>query len=419
MSPQTDCASRPDTNENTLKTRGPNVTKRLRPFRRFSVGCRSNVDSARYSHSRQNGRRRATPTIAAIDTAMQTFVDENQIAGAVTLVAHEGKIVHLGAVGQANIESEKAMAPFSLFSIASMTKPITATALMILQDEGKLNVNDNVSQYIPEFADVKTERRKLAESRNHDSRLCSRTPQDSREHKSFTGSLKDAVDELATQPLAFQPGTKWQYSPGLNVAGRIIEIVSQQPLQDFMQQRIFGPLEMTNTTFFPDEKQLRRLATIYQPSEDKQSLVAAENHIVNPKAVNGPNPSGGLVSSARDMFRFYQMVLNKGQFRKTRILSQEAVSQMTSPQTGDLKTGFTPGNGWGLGWCIVRQPQDVTEMVSAGTFGHGGAFGTQGWVDPKTKTIYVLMIQRTKMGNSDASDVRKAFQQAANDAIGL
>jgi CubicO group peptidase (beta-lactamase class C family) len=91
---------------------------------------------------------------------------------------------------------------------------------------------------------------------------------------------------------------------------------------------------------------------------------------------------------------------------------------MTSPHTRDLDTGFTPGNCWGLGWCIVRQPQEVTEMLSAGTFGHGGAFGTQGWVDPETKTIYVLMIQRTKMGNSDASEIRKTFQKVANEAIG-
>jgi CubicO group peptidase (beta-lactamase class C family) len=235
----------------------------------------------------------------------------------------------------------------------------------------------------------------------------------------FAGSLAAAVDQLARRPLAFQPGTKWQYSPGLNVAGRVVEVVSGQALEDFLQQRIFEPLGMTNTTFRPNEKQQRRIATIYRPREDKRSLVAADNFITNFANVKGPNPSGGLVASARDLFRFYQMVLNKGQLRKRRVLSPQAVEQMTSPQTGDLTTGFTPGNCWGLGWCIVRKPQGVTGMLSPGTYGHGGAFGTQGWVDPVTKTIYVLMIQRTDFGNSDASDIRRTFQQLANEALGL
>ena len=117
------------------------------------------------------------------------------------------------------------------------------------------------------------------------------------------------------------------------------------------------------------------------------------------------------------MYRFYQAILNEGKWRKKRIVSADSVKQMTSLQTRDLKTGFTPGNGWGLGWCIVQEPQEVTEMLSPGTFGHGGAFGTQGWVDPKTETIFVLMIQREKLGNSDGSQLRRDFQQAAVDAL--
>jgi len=117
------------------------------------------------------------------------------------------------------------------------------------------------------------------------------------------------------------------------------------------------------------------------------------------------------------MARFYQMVLNGGELDGQRIVSKAAVRQMTSVQTGDLDTGFTPGNGWGLGWCVVREPQEVTKMLSPRTFGHGGAWGTQGWVDPKRETIFVLLIQRTEFGNGDASDVRRAFQQIAADAL--
>lgn len=369
-------------------------------------------------HAQETATQKATPALAAIDAAMQKFVDEGKISGAVTLVGHKGSIAHLGSVGFSNIESEQEMKPWNLFSIASMTKPVVATAVMILQEEGKLSVDDKVSKYIPAFAEVKL--------KNGEAPSREITIRDAITHTSglagdqiFSGSLAEAVDELSRRPLAFEPGSKWQYSPGLNVAGRIIEIVSEQPLQDFLQARIFNPLNMNKTTFFPDEKHRRLIASIYGPSEDKQSLVAVDNRITNPSNVKAPNPSGGLFSNSRDMFRFYQMVLGKGQFRKQRVMSKAAVQQMTSPQTGDLETGFTPGNCWGLGWCIVREPQDVTESLSSGTFGHGGAFGTQGWVDPETKTIYVLMIQRTKMGNSDGSDIRKTFQRVANEAIGL
>lgn len=359
---------------------------------------------------------KAAPKIEAIDKAMQEFVDQGVISGAVTLVGHRGKVIHLGAVGLRELEGEKAMHPRTGFSIASMTKPITATAVMILQDEGKLSVDDPLSKYLPEFADVKFQ----------DGRSPSRelTIRDAITHTSgivgeqvFRGSLEDHVNELAKRPLGFEPGSKWQYSPGLSVAGRIVEVVSGQPFQQFLQERIFEPLEMTHTTFYPDAKQQSQMAKIYQPGEGGQSLAVAENFITDFQPANGPNPSGGLVSTARDLFRFYQMVLGNGQFRKQRILSADAVRQMTSPQTGELQTGFTPGNCWGLGWCLVREPQGVTEMLSPGTFGHGGAFGTQGWVDPKTETVYVLLIQRTKMGNSDGSDLRKTFQQLAADAI--
>lgn len=362
----------------------------------------------------------AVPVITAIDAAMQKYVEQGVISGAVTLVGHNGKVVHLSAVGLADNEAKKPMRTWSMFSIASMTKPVVASGIMILQDEGKLNVDDKVSKYLPEFANLKL--------KNGDSASREITIRDALTHTSglaggqlFEGSLEDAVQELATKPLAFQPGEKWQYSPGLNVAGRIIEVVAQQPLDEFLQSRVFSPLEMKSTTFFPDAKLQGRIATLYGPAEegDEAGLVAVPNRISTLKPGQGPNPSGGLFSTARDMFRFYKTVLNQGRFNGNRILSTEAVEQMTTPKTGDLVTGFTPGNCWGLGWCIVREPQGVTEMLSAGTFGHGGAFGTQGWVDPKTNTIYVLMIQRTKMGNSDGSDIRKDFQQAAVDALNL
>ncbi|MCP4944512.1 MAG: beta-lactamase family protein [Planctomycetaceae bacterium] len=361
----------------------------------------------------------AIPVLQSVDAAMQRFVDQGQVSGAVTLVARGGKVVHLGAVGLAEIESEKQMQTHKMFSIASMTKPVTATAVMILQDEGKLNIDDNISKYLPEYKNVKLQNGSapnreitIRDVVTHTSGLAG--------NQVFDSSLKDAVDQLATQPLKFQPGTKWQYSPGLNVAGRVVEVVAGKPFEEFVQQRIFDPLKMTNTSFFPNDKQQARIAGLYRMDGQNKTLAEIDNRIVDPSNVKAPNPSGGLFSTARDMFRFYQMILSGGQLRRgDRIVSEQAVKEMTQPQTGDLVTGFTPGNCWGLGWCIVREPQGVTESLSSGTFGHGGAFGTQGWVDPETQTIYVLMIQRADLPNSDGSGIRKSFHKTASEALGL
>ena len=362
--------------------------------------------------------RKSPPEIAAINSAMQEFVDAGDIAGAVTLVGHQGKIVHLGAVGLADIDSNRAMKKGNLFSIASMTKPIVSAAVMILQDEGKLSFDDKVSKYIPAFADVKLKNGE-APSREITIRDCVTHTAGLAGAQIFRGSLENAVNELAKRPLAFSPGEKWQYSPGLNVAGRIVEIVAQQPLEDFLKQRIFEPLSMNQTTFFPRARQIRRMATLYEKNEAQTALRPTESFLGSYSKIEAPNPSGGLFSTARDMFRFYQMVLNDGKLRRQRIVSSAGVDKMTSPKTGDLKTGFTPGNCWGLGWCIVREPQGTTAMLSRGTFGHGGAYGTQGWVDPETETIYVLMIQRKGLKNSDASEIRKTFQQTATDQLKL
>lgn len=347
----------------------------------------------------------------AIAVRMQESADAKQFSGSVTLVAHQGQVVHLDAVGLADVETGRAMAKDSLFAIASMTKPITATALMILQDEGKLSVDDPVAKYVPQFKDVSLADgpTKTVMTIRH---LLTHTSGLGGEQRCI-GSLQATAEELATRKLSFEPGTKWQYSPGLNVCGRIIEVVSGQAYDEFLAERIFEPLKMVDTTFTPNDLQRQRIAKLYEPSEDKESLAVASHWITDLSGDIVPTPSGGLFSTASDMAAFYQMILNGGEVNGKRIVSQAAVRQMTTIQTGDLVTGFTPGNGWGLGWCVVRDPQAVTEHVSPGTFGHGGAFGTQGWVDPKTQTIYVLMIQRTKFGNSDGSDIRGEFHRLA------
>lgn len=357
------------------------------------------------------------PSVAAIDDRMERFVADGVLSGAVTLVAHEGEVIHLSPVGLANIEENRPMKPDTLFAIASMTKPVTATAVMILKDEGKLSLDDPISKYVPEFKDAKLKdgnkpKREvtLRDVMTHTSGLGG--------DQRLEGTIEETAKKLAARPLDFEPGTKWQYSPGLTVAARCVEVASGMPYEEFLAQRIFQPLGMKDTTFRPSDAQLERLATLYEPGEGGKGLRPTKHWINDPEETKtrGPNPSGGLFSTAADMNRFYQMVLAGGELDGKRIVSRESVKEMTSVQTNDIKTGFTDGNGWGLGWCVVREPQGVTASLSPGSFGHGGAFGTQGWVDPQRQIVYVLMIQRSGLPNSDASEMRAELHRLGSEA---
>ena len=351
-----------------------------------------------------------------IDARMQHFVDSKQTSGAVTLLARRGRVVHLGAVGKADIDADRAMSSDTVFAIASMTKPITAASVMILQDEGKLKLDDPVSKYIPAFKNTKVTGGKTP-SREITVRDCLMHTNGLVSDQRNVGSLENNADVLAKSELAFEPGTKWQYGPGLSVAGRIVEVVSGKSFDAFLAERIFAPLEMNQTTFQPTKEQLGRLALLYQPTADKKDLEQGNHWLYEVTPETSPNPSGGLYSVAGDLVRFYQMVLNGGDLNGKRILSADAVKQMTSLQSGELSTGFTPGNGWGLGFCLVRDPVGVTEMLSPGTFGHGGAFGTQGWIDPKQEMIFILLVARQNFGSGDASELRADLQRIAVGAI--
>lgn len=359
---------------------------------------------------------RNVPVLEAVDEVVAKHVDDDFVSGAVTLVAEDGKIVHLSAVGQADIEANKPMTRDTMFAIASMTKPITATALMILVEEGKVDLDDPVSKYIPEFADVTLEGKPLEKPITLRQVLTHTAGMGGDQR--VVKSLENQGKILAKRPLHSQPGTKWQYSPGLNVAGRVIEVASGKSYGDFLQEKIFDPLQMKDTTFLPSEKQKSRVATLYAKDKDSGELKPSSSWIGNVKTDPYPNPSAGLYSTAKDLSRFYQMMLNGGFLEDAKILSRDSVKQLTSVQTADdIVTGFTPGNGWGLGYCVVRQPQGVTESLSPGTFGHGGAFGTQSWGDPEKKRVYILLVQRSNIGNSDGSDLRKDFHDAANEAL--
>jgi CubicO group peptidase (beta-lactamase class C family) len=354
-------------------------------------------------------------TLKRIDERMRDFVAAKQVAGAVTLVARRGRVVYFGTAGHADVAAGREMSKDTLFAIASMTKPITAAAVMILHDEGKLQLDDPVSKYIPAFQDTK-QKGGSNPSRAITVRDCLRHTNGLVSDQRNVGTLANTAEQLAKSELAFDPGTKWQYGPGLSVAGRVVEVVAGKPFDRFLAERIFQPLEMNQTSFAPSPEQQQRLARLYQPTSDKKDPEPGTHWLFDAGATT-PNPSGGLFSTAGDLVRFYQMVLNGGELNGKRVLSADAVTQMTSLQSGDLATGFTPGNGWGLGFCLIRQPQGATAMLSPGSYGHGGAFGTQGWIDPKREMIFVLLVARQGFGNGDGSDIRAEFQRLAVAAV--
>ncbi len=204
--------------------------------------------------------------------------------------------------------------------------------------------------------------------------------------------------------------------------GRVVEAVSGQPFQDFIQERLFDPLGMQDTTFFPPRAKVvaGRVVTPYLKNDEVSELTETEVSFVRGELWDTKRtvkPGGGLYSTAEDMRRLYQMMLNGGVWEGNRLLSRESVCELTRTQSGDIETGFTDGMSWGIKFQVVKKPQGVTAMLNPETFGHGGAYATQSWADPVNQTIYVLMIQRRGFKNGDNSPIRKAFQEAAAGAL--
>ena len=367
----------------------------------------------------------ADPVLPGVVAAMQNMTAKNEIAGAVTLVVSKGRILHLDSTGMADVAAKRPMTADTIFWIASMTKPVTGVAVLMLHDEGKLAVSDPVAKYLPEFAKLKTPSGKpanltIAQLLTHTSGLGEADAAGAKEAK----TLADLVPLWLAAPMQYEPGDKWKYTQsGINAAARIVETVSGLSFDAFLSQRLFDPLRMKDTTFYPTDSQRSRLVTAYAKNKDSGMLEA-----VPPRADMGtrnrpPQGNGGLFSTAPDYGRFCQMLLNGGSFEGRRYLTDAAMKFLSTPQTGDLPTGFFQSEtfgqhgrnyGWGLGTCVLRKPHDgVAEMLSPGSFGHGGAWGTQAWIDPVKGVAYILMVQRSNFPNSDASDVRRAFQEAA------
>lgn len=345
------------------------------------------------------------------------FVKSNSLAGAVTLVASPNKVLDLSAVGYADVAAKKPMETGDIFWIASMSKAMTAAALMILVDEGRVNVDDPVEKYLPEFHG-----QMLAVEQDNDHVLLKKpghpiTVRNILSHTSGlpfksrvegarldTLPLRQAVMSYALTPLQFEPDTKYSYSnAGINTAGRIIEVVSGKAYEDFMNQRLFQPLGMKNTTFWPSPGQLARLAKSYKPNAAKTDLeettIEQLTYPLSDRHDRYPMPAGGLFSTAEDVARFCQMLLNNGEHGGKHILSEASVKQMTTKQTSGLVE-----TSYGFGLSVANRPE--------GGYGHGGAYSTDMWVYPTREIITVFMVQHAGFpGTGGKSD--NVFKDAA------
>jgi CubicO group peptidase (beta-lactamase class C family) len=358
------------------------------------------------------------PSSKRIKDALQPFVDRSELAGAVTLVATKDMLVSLDAVGYMDVGNKKPMQPDALFWIASQSKPVTAVALMMLVDEGKVKLDDPVEKYLPEFKEVqigivkeKGQTPSLEKPKHPITvrQILSHTSglpfQSAVEKPTLDGlPLREAVLSYAKTPLIAEPGTKYQYSnAGINTAGRIIEVVSGMSYEDFLDKRLFGPLGMKDTTFWPSEKQLQRLAKTYKPNADKTGLeetrIGQLKYPLSDREKRYPMPAGGLFSTAADVARFCQMLLNNGTFEGKRYLSEAAVAELTKKQTGELKDNY------GLGFAV------------GGTFGHGGANATNMTIDPKRGLVFVWMVQHAGFPGEGGKS-QGAFRKAAEDQFG-
>jgi len=357
-------------------------------------------------------------TPEAVAVRLKPFVDRQELAGAVMLVADKDKVLMTEAVGWADIAAKKPMQTDSMFWIASQSKPITTAALMMLVDEGKVNVDDPVEKYLPEFrgqmvlAEKDTEhvllRRPMhpitvANVLSHTSGLPFKSALEEPTLDLFP--LAARVRSYAMTPLEYEPDSKYQYSnAGINTAARILEVVSGMPYEDFLDKRLFQPLGMKDTTFWPSEEQVARIAKSYKPGAGNQGLeetiIDQIYYPLTDRTQRFPMPAGGLFATANDIARFYQMLLGGGQLDGKRYLSEAAVKELTSRQTPP-EVNASYGFGFGVG---------------DNSFGHGGAYSTNSEADTKRGLIFVWLVQHAGFPGEGGKS-QGVFKQAAIDAF--
>ena len=375
-----------------------------------------------------------------IGEMIQRAIDAKQISGAVTVVARRGQVAHFEAHGLMNLEADAPMRKDTIFPIASMTKPVTGVAILMLVEEGKVRLSDPVSRFIPEFKDTQVAMPR-ADAAGEEGGIytvpASReiTVHDLITHTSglgsggaaseatariaprkLTGTVADWAAALGAAPLDFQPGTRWAYSglAGIDTLGRIVEVASGLTFDEFLRQRIFEPLGMKDTAFNVPDKSMSRVVTLYGRSPDGLQHRAVPEWVATRTLHGG---GGGLWSTAEDYLQFAQMLVNKGELNGTRLLGSRTVDLMASNHVGELyaqagRVGGRPGKGFGLTVDVVLDGAVAREdHRSTSSFGWSGAFGTTFWVDPKEEMTAILMVQ------TPGGPLRADFQNAVMQAI--
>lgn len=337
------------------------------------------------------------------EKVFQQYVDDHTIPGAVFLVATKDKVLDEETIGYSDLATHRPMSLNQEFWIASMTKTFTATALMMLVDEGKVSINDPVEKYLPEFKGMVVKTPAGPVPANHPiliREVLSHTSGMVNTHPDYEKPLSERVKVYAKTPLENQPGTTFTYvDVGLNTIGRIIEVVSGEPYEDFIQQRILTPLGMKDTTFWPNKEQIARLATGYQANAQGDGLTSVPTPFISqegkrPRAF----PAGGLFSTADDLLKYCRMLLNGGTYEGQRYISQSSIDLMTKQYT-------TPetGGSYGLGW-----------MITPNTFGHDGAWKTRMTIEPRDGLVEIFLVQLAKPFVHDGNHIQNVFTATAD-----
>jgi CubicO group peptidase (beta-lactamase class C family) len=366
--------------------------------------------------------------LTRLSEGMKSLVDQGRLAGVVTMVARRGKVIEFEAIGKRDIAANLPMQKDSIFRIYSMTKPITGVAMMMLFEEGKWQLNDPVAKYIPEFADLKvygtdangnvvlkdqvhpvSMRELMSHTGGFTYGYFSNTPVDKLQREAevlnINNTLEEMIKRVAKLPLNAQPGSEWHYSISVDIQGYIVQKLSGMPFEEFLEKRIFKPLNMVDTGFYVPAEKLKRLAEYYSYGKDGRLEVVRGglNHDFSAKPAL-PSGGGGLVSTATDYMRFCQMLLNGGKLDGVRLISPRSVELMRTNILPPAMQTLGPGAGFGLDFGVYIDAVAAGGYYGKGTYYWGGAAGTWFWIDPTDELIVIGMIQQAAGTGAAAVD---------------
>jgi CubicO group peptidase (beta-lactamase class C family) len=360
----------------------------------------------------------STQRLERIHAFMKDYIDTNQIAGSVTLIARKGKVVHFEAQGWRYKEENQPMEKDAIFSLMSMTKPIVSTALMMLWEDGKFMLDDPISKWLPAYSKMMVndavQGRVPATHPITIRQILTHTSGLSLEPGNRPKTLLENIERSATRPLAFQPGERWQYGASTDYVAALVEKISGKTVDEFIRERMFEPLGIRDTYYNIPKEKVNRVAAVYTPDKDGKIVLRRKPEFHEPTAYF--SGVAGLNGTAADYFRFCQMVLNGGEYEGHRLLGRMTVDMMISNQIGAGKPVYIRGAGYGfgLGYGVLTDPSKAPDALSIGTFTWGGADGTLFWIDPVEDLIGIMMIQINPYSHFN---IRPLFSVVVSQAI--